>query len=241
MNIAPIRVVVFDVDGTITQHKTSINETNKEVLDDLSKRYKLLIVGAGSCHRIHKQLNDYPLDVIGNYGMQAASFNHSTGKLVIEENKVLPIDKVGITQKVNCLRRKFNYTEYAGDTVEFHDSGMFTFPLLGTKAGFNDKIVFDSDRKKRRKIYPTVVEAFCDYNVFIGGSSSFDVVPKPYNKLYAIDRYCLAHSLTHRDIIYIGDDYGIGGNDEDVYQSDIFFICVDNYLHLRSHVERLLI
>ena len=50
--------------------------------------------------------------------------------------------------------------------------------------------MFDPDRSKRRAIYNDVVSVFNDYNVFVGGSSSFDMAPRPYNKYYALDKYC---------------------------------------------------
>jgi len=63
----------------------------------------------------------------------------------------------------------------------------------------------------------------------VGGSSSFDMAPKPYNKYYALDLYCKENGLEHKNLVYVGDDYGLGGNDESVYQSDFPFICVDDY------------
>ncbi|MFR6641073.1 MAG: hypothetical protein ACLUSP_06880 [Christensenellales bacterium] len=58
--------------------------------------------------------------------------------------------------------------------MEFHPSGMVTFPLLGTNADLADKLAFDSSRQKRKVLYPEVCEIFKDYAVYIGGSSSFD-------------------------------------------------------------------
>ena len=33
-----------------------------------------------------------------------------------------------------------------------------------------------------------------------------------------------------QEVAYCGDDYGVGGNDHDVYESDVRFITIDNYL-----------
>ena len=98
----------------------------------------------------------------------------------------------------------------------------------------------DPDRAKRRPMYPRVKELFPEYTVFIGGSSSFDMAPKPYNKYYALDLYCQENNLTHDQVVYIGDDYGLGGNDEAVYQSDFQFITIDNYLDFPKKIEFLL-
>ena len=47
-----IKLIAFDLDGTLTQHRTKLAPENKAVLDELSKKYKLLMVGAGTCERI---------------------------------------------------------------------------------------------------------------------------------------------------------------------------------------------
>ena len=94
--------------------------------------------------------------------------------------------------------------------------------------------------KKRRAFYQEVCEAFADYVVFVGGSSSFDMAPKPYNKYYALDLYCRENGLAHENVLFIGDDYGQGGNDESVYLSDIPFLCVDDYTTFPALTEFLL-
>jgi hydroxymethylpyrimidine pyrophosphatase-like HAD family hydrolase len=171
--------------------------------------------------------------------MEYAQWDEKSRKLIVTEKRSVPIDKPSVTERIEYLRRETGYTEYKGETVEFHESGMLTFPLLGTAAALPDKIAFDPDRKKRRKIYPLVAETFGDYNAFVGGSSSFDMSPKPYCKLEALGRYCSLHNISRDEVVYVGDDYGTGGNDEDVYKSDIAFICVDNYLDFGKCVSKL--
>ena len=104
-----------------------------------------------------------------------------------------------------------------------------TFPLLGTKADIRDKLAFDPDRKKRAAFYDEVRALFPEYTVFIGGSSSFDLAPLPYDKYYALDGYCREKGLRHDELLYVGDDYGPGGNDEAVFRSDFSFLRVDDY------------
>lgn len=127
-----------------------------------------------------------------------------------------------------------------GDNVEYHPSGYLTFPILGTKAKTEDKLAFNPDRKKRRAIYSDFVNVFNDYEVFVGGSSSFDMAPKPYNKYYALDLFCRENNIEHKEVCYVGDDYGIGGNDESVYKSDFNYLVIDNYLDFPKVVSVLL-
>lgn len=235
-----IKVIAMDLDGTLTQHKTPLSPEHRRILDELSKKYKLLMVGAGQVMRIFNQLEHFPIDIIGNYGLQYGVYNPETKNINIVRDAVMECKTEQITQKITALREKYGFTEYAGETVEFHPSGCVTFPILGTKAAQKDKLSFDPDRTKRRKIYADVVNTFRDYCVFVGGSSSFDMAPKPYNKYYALDLYCKENGFSHDEVVYIGDDYGMGGNDESVYQSDFHYLTIDNYLDFPKIVEPLL-
>ena len=231
-----IRLVALDMDGTITQHRTPLEAQNRAVLDALSARFHLLVVGAGSCRRIHGQLSGYPLDVIGNYGMETGKYDPAKDELVIVESQRVVVEaQDAVRERVTELRKRFGFETFTGDSVEFHASGMITFPLLGTRAAIEDKLAFDPDRSRRRPLYPAVREAFSEYTVFIGGSSSFDIVPKPFDKLYALERYCGKYHYSHDEVLFFGDDYNEGGNDRQVYESDFRFVTVDDY---RSFPER---
>ena len=235
-----IKVIAMDLDGTLTQHKQHMTDECRATLIALSKQYKLLMVGAGQVYRIFNQLEQFPIDIIGNYGLQYATYNPDTKDLDIVRDLSFPCDRESVEAKVTALREKHGFTQFAGDNVEYHPSGCLTFPVLGTKAVQADKLAFDPDRSKRRAFYSEVVEAFSDYSVFVGGSSSFDMAPKPYNKYHALDLYCKEHGLEHENVVFVGDDYGLGGNDESVYVSDFPFICVDDYRDFPRLMQELL-
>ena len=241
MDKSRIQVIAMDLDGTLTQHKQPLSPLTRATLEALGKRYRLLMVGAGQVQRIFNQMEHFPIDIIGNYGMQYATYNAQTGGLDMQRDEVIPAgDRGTIEARVTALREKYGYTEFAGDNVEYHPSGCLTFPLLGTKAAQADKLAFDPDRAKRRRIYAQVCAAFPEYCVFVGGSSSFDMAPRPFNKLYALDLYCREQGIAHDNVLFIGDDYGPGGNDESVYLSDIPFLCVDDYTTFPALVQPLL-
>ena len=235
-----IKVLALDLDGTLTQHRTPLAEPNIGVLNALGERYKLLMVGAGQSLRIFRQMGEYPIDIIGNYGMQYCTYDREKNTLVPVFDEHAPCNRESVSERIGILREKYGYTEFAGDSVEFHDSGCVTFPLLGTRARIEDKIAFDPTHARRRIMYEDVKETFSDYTVFIGGSSSFDFAPKPYDKYYALDRYCRDHGLRHEELVYIGDDYREGGNDEAVYRSDFRFVCVDDYTRFGFYVKEFL-
>ena len=84
-----IKLVAFDLDGTLTQHKQPLSEKHREILARLSEKYKLLMVGAGQCIRIFNQMQKFPIDIIGNYGLQYAKYNSETKELDIVRNDII--------------------------------------------------------------------------------------------------------------------------------------------------------
>ena len=87
-----IRLMAFDLDGTLTQHKSPLGEENRAVLEALARKYRLLMVGAGACSRIFHQMNEFPLDIIGNYGMQFSQWDPAAKALVLRRDEHVAVD-----------------------------------------------------------------------------------------------------------------------------------------------------
>ena len=232
------KLVAMDLDATLTQHKTPLDSTNKAALDMLGEKYHLLMCGGGGCERIHNQMGQYPIDILGNYGLEEAKVIDGEWKIVRKD--VVPVDTAFFLTTCQYFRDKYGYTKYYGDPVEFHESGMITFGLLGTKAPSEEKLTFDPDKSKRRAIYQEVCEAFKDYSVFIGGSTSFDIAPKQNNKYDAIMRYAAENGYTRDEIIFIGDDLEDGGNDSHVRLGGMDYIYVHDYRDFPELIKPLL-
>ncbi len=231
------KLICFDLDGTLTQHRSKLEKENREVLDLLQKKYKVIMVGAGNAERIYAQMNEYPIDIIANYGMQESKM--IDGKFTVVKQITTEPDKDYFLEKAEYLRKKYGYTQYKGDSLEFHATGMVTFALLGTKADVADKIAFDPTREKRKVLYPEVLELFPNYTVYIGGSSSFDFTEKKYNKYDAIMEYAKENGYKKEEILYIGDDFGDGGGDSHIRIGGMDYIEVLDYRQLKSKLQYL--
>ena len=85
--------------------------------------------------------------------------------------------------------------------------GMLTFPLLGTQADIKDKLAF-APHRCRRLAYQAVCGAFPGYTVFIGGSSSYDIVPLPITSGTPLGNFVLRKAGIQ--LTYFGDHYGPG-------------------------------
>ena len=229
------KVVAMDLDATLCQHRSPIPEHNMAALKELEKTYKCVMIGAGNAPRIYGQMGNYPIDIVGNYGMQvaeAADGNFRIVKAVTNE-----VDRAFFREKTDALRAKYGYTTYEGEPLEFHASGMVTFGLLGTAPSSEHKVAFDPDRKKRRAMYPEVCEIFKDFSVYIGGSTSFDFAGKQYNKYDATLEWAKDHGYTLDDVVFIGDDFADGGGDSHVRIKGMDHIVITNYKNFANAVN----
>ena len=232
------RLIGLDLDGTLTQHRSPLSPEARALLDELGARYKIIMVGAGNAPRIYRQMEEYPIDIIANYGMQESRMIDGVFT-IIRDDRVIP-DREFFMRECSRLREKYGYTSYAGDPLEFHESGMVTFPLLGTKAAIEDKLAFDPDRKKRHVLYPEVIDVFKDYSVFVGGSSSFDITPAQYNKYDAMVRYGRENGYGVDEMLYIGDDFGDGGGDSHIRLKGMDYVQIEDYRQAPSQLRFLL-
>lgn len=226
------RIVAFDLDGTLTQHKSILEEVNRALLKNIILKYRCVLVGAGSCERIYKQINFFPVEVIGNYGMQMAFI--SEGKIQYYKNETYKIDEEWFEEKIKKLRLITGYNNFKGKSIEFHKSGAVTFPLLGTEADLKEKLEFDPKGEKRSKIYDVVSNEFSGFNCFIGGTSSFDIISKKYDKYLALKEFSKKNGYKKEEILYVGDDFKKGGNDEQVFLGGIDCIVVNDYRTVKN-------
>ena len=110
------KLLAFDLDGTLTQHKTPICDENRNMLEKLSKKYKLIMLGAGACERVYKQLREFPIDIVGSYGMQQAEIKD--GKFCLIRNDTYVVDREFFEKSAAFLREELNLVNYYGNSVE---------------------------------------------------------------------------------------------------------------------------
>ena len=111
------KLIAFDVDGTLTAYHGRLEEENRALLLRLSKKYRVLIVGAGDCARIFAQLGGLPLDILGNYGMEYAH-----GSEILRSDRVAT-DRAALLSAAEKLRARTGLTDFCGDSLFFHKTG----------------------------------------------------------------------------------------------------------------------
>ena len=221
------KLLCFDLDATLTEHRMPLEHAARELMEKLCEKYDVVMMAAGNCPRVYKQMGNFPVPIVGNYGMQESAIIDGEFRIVREDTA--PADTAFFLKWCQYFREKYGYTSYSGDPVEFHASGMVTFGLMGTAPDKYEKLKFDPDKARRRAMYPEVLKVFKDYAVYIGGSTSFDFTPAQYNKFDAALRYAHEHGYCLDDCLFVGDDIDDGGGDSHIRLYGMDYIRIWDY------------
>jgi phosphomannomutase len=225
------KALVFDLDGTLTEPRQSISSTMECRLEELRQKYQIIILGAGNCHRIYNQINHFDfIYIFGNYGLEAYHTNYDGLHYVYRNRQTMNLSI--ISSAIKEIREKYQLTHFKGLSFELHPVGMVTFALLGTEAKIEDKLRFDPNKKLRYIILPDLQKLLPDNTIIIGGTSSFDILPKNFNKGYGIKMICEILHLDRKDIMYFGDAIKSNENDDGIQKSDIAYTSVKNSYEL---------
>lgn len=225
------KVIAFDLDGTLADSKSPIEDRMAELLDQLLDKFQVCVMSGGRFEQFQTQLLNnlkvepaklerlhlmptcgtryyvYDLAKSGWEQVYAENFTDAEKKEIITAlNK--GIDDMGLREKKTW-----------GETVEDRGS-QITFSALGQdivaelgKKGVELKEQWDPDGSKKHKLRDYVAELIPDFEVRAGGSTSIDITKPGIDKAYGMKKLMNILEIGKENILFIGDRLEEGGND----------------------------
>ncbi|KIL58529.1 hypothetical protein M378DRAFT_170526 [Amanita muscaria Koide BX008] len=218
------KLILFDVDGTLTPARQTASQEMIDVLRALRKKVVIGFVGGSDLVKISEQLAVGGSDVIQDFdyafaengltaykrGQQLAS--QSFIKFIGEDRyKVLASFILHYIADLDLPIKR-------GTFVEFRN-GMINVSPIGRNATIQERYAFEAYDKEhgvRAAFVKVLRERFADYGLTysIGGQISFDVFPNGWDKTYALNHVV---SEGFEEIHFFGDKTYKGGNDYEIY------------------------
>jgi len=218
-------IVLFDVDGTLTESRQLIKpEMETLLLEKLKAKVKVGLVSGSDLKKLAEQMG-------GEDVIQKFDYVFPENGLVAYQNGQL-IDKMDISKHMGeeklqtfinfCLHymADLNLPIKRGTFVEFRN-GLINICPVGRSCSQEQRIQFnqlDLEQGIRKKFVEVLNEKFPE-NSFglhfaIGGQISIDAFPTGWDK-----RFCLRHIESHgfKEIHFYGDRTEEGGNDYQLY------------------------
>jgi HAD superfamily hydrolase (TIGR01484 family) len=222
------KLVVFDLDGTLSESKSSLDAEMSALLHHLLGVAKVAIISGGDWPQFEKQLLSYlpqderlvNLSLLPTCGTKFFQYTGSWKKLYSEDFTANEKENI-----VGSLRKAlgvagFQVEKVWGEVIEDRGS-QITFSALGQQAPLEEKEKWDPDFSKRKRIKAILDTLIPEFSVRLGGSTSIDVTKPGIDKAYGIGKLRDLLGISLKEMIFIGDALFPGGNDYPAEQAGV--------------------
>lgn len=215
-------LILFDVDGTLTQSRRVIKQNMIDTINKLKtiENLDLGIVGGSNMKKQKEQLLEENFVLFDYLFSENGLVAYKDGKLF---NKTSIVKELGNDKLKKLINTSLKYMAdidipvKRGTFVEFRN-GMINLCPVGRSCSLEEReefFEFDKIHKVRENMVAYLSEELKDLNLqfSIGGQISIDVFPKGWDKTY-----CLQFVQDKYDKIYFfGDRTQKGGNDYEIF------------------------
>jgi len=218
------KLVLFDVDETLTPARQGASPEMIEVLSALRKKFVTGVVSGSNLVKISEQLSVNGRNVIEDFDYvftENGLVAYKRGKLLESQSFIKFIGEDRYKPFVNFILHYIADLDVPikrGTFVEFR-SGMINVSPLGRNATIaerNEFEAYDKQHNVRVKFIKVLQEKFPDYGLTysIGGKISFDVFPHGWDKTYSLKHVA---DEEFEEIHFVGDKTQPGGNDYEIF------------------------
>ncbi len=232
--IAP-RAVAFDLDDTLAESFQPPSDEMMAKIRALLERVPVAIISGAKFERIKSEVLDRLADsphmndlyVLADNGAQGYVYSGNgwqrayTNEFTQDEQTHIEETVREAVAKTDILGANPKYTpELLKDPAELR------YAALGLDALENDKMNWDPDMSKRRKLQNILSTSLQGCEVSIGGKTTIDITRKGVNKASGIIWLSQRLGFPPSDMLYVGDALYEGGNDAVVIPTGIRTISV---------------
>lgn len=213
-------LIVFDLDGTLAESKSSVDAEMAVLLNALLGIVKVAVISGGNWPQFEKQLlSNLPhdeklkrLSLLPTCGTKF--YGYASGWEVLYSEDFTDGEKSRI---ISSLRRAIGQLDFKiertwGEQIEDRGSQV-TFSALGQQAPIEEKKRWDPDFAKRKKMKALLDELIPEFSVRLGGTTSVDVTKPGIDKAYGIRKLRDTLGVAIDEMIFVGDALFPGGND----------------------------
>lgn len=223
MNKIKKELIIFDLDGTLTESKTVIDRAMAGLLCGLLEKKKAAVIGGGSWEQFKNQFlagfacAPARLHNLSLFPTSGAAFYRYTNnawrkvyQMSLNRKEVEKIMRAfqAVFQKLRYQRPRKIY----GKIIENRGT-QITFSALGQKAPLQKKQQWHDTADIRRELKAALECYLPNFEVRLGGLTSIDVTRKGIDKGYGIRQIAKFLRISKKDILFVGDALYEGGND----------------------------
>ncbi len=241
------KLIVFDLDGTLAESKSSLDAEMSRLLRDLLSIAKVAVISGGDWPQFEEQvLSHLPheaslvnLSILPTCGTKFFRYAEGWKKLYEEDFTVDEKTKILASLERAVAEAGFKAEKVWGEVIEDRGS-QITFSALGQQAPLEAKTKWDPDFAKRKKIKAILDPLIPTFSVRMGGATSIDVTRSGIDKAYGIGKLRDILGISLKEMIYVGDALFPGGNDYPAEETGVVSIPVRGPNETKRVVEAII-
>ncbi|MBK5278506.1 MAG: HAD-IIB family hydrolase [Bacteroidia bacterium] len=227
------KLIVYDLDGTLAESKSSLDKEMSALLHDLLGIVKVAVISGGGWPQFEKQLlSNLPSDerlknlsLLPTCGTKFYKYDGDWKKIYSEDFTADDSKKIKTAFKKALEEAGFKVKKIWGEIIEDRGS-QITYSALGQQAPLEEKKKWDPDFTKRKKIKSILDPLIPGFSVRMGGETSIDVTKPGIDKAYGIGKLRDILGISIKEMIFIGDALFPGGNDYPAEEAGVVSIPV---------------
>ena len=210
-----MKVFLFDIDGTLTPPRRSMESSHTMYFLNWMVGKKVYLVSGSDRYKVLEQVPSSILSRCeGVFCSMANEFWGSKDDSVYKNEWEAPIN---LLKDLNQILLESEYGVRRGNHIE-HRTGMINFSVVGRQASREEREEYfnwDKLNRERVGIVDSLKDKYKDLDFNIGGQISIDINPKGANKSQA-SKWVRENSLEEIEFVFFGDKCQKGGNDYDI-------------------------
>lgn len=236
MSIDNKKVIVCDLDGTLTESKLILSKEMADVLCGVLRRHFLVVISGGAFSQFQKQFLSHfscsselmqNLLLFPTSGSTCYKYNNGEWKQIYNEALTSKErEKIKKAFEEAIIESRLDLTPIYGEIIEDRNS-QITFSGHGQEAPIEIKENWDKDQSKRKQITEILKRKIPEFEIRIGGMTSIDVTRQGIDKAYAIQKIESLLNVSDDDIVFVGDALYKGGNDASTKKTGVDYIQED--------------
>ena len=211
-----LKVLIFDLDGTLTHSRSVISHKMTDALRAAEGLYEVVVISGAQRLQMLNQipwLEDSLFTVMGQSGNDTMK-----GDEMIFRNLLRFEDIHSVFLHLADIHDEYNLGVGVGiDTTEVR-GGQISWSRIGHNADKAEKKAYDPNGDIRREMLERVPFKNEEMMVKIGGTTCLDYTRNGWGKRGNIEKLLELNGWKKEDCMYIGDQLFKGGNDEEVMQ-----------------------
>jgi HAD superfamily hydrolase (TIGR01484 family) len=241
------KLIVFDLDGTLAESKSSLDAGMSSLLGELLGVAKVAIISGGDWLQFERQVVSHlpETDCLTNLSILPTSgtkfYHYEAGWKELYAENLTEEEREDILCSLEEAIDEADLGNAKTWGPRIQDRGsQITYSALGQQAPLEEKKKWDPHFDKRKRLKAILDPLLPGFSVRLGGTTSVDITRPGVDKAYGIKKLQETLGVGIEEMLFVGDALFPGGNDYPAKEAGVVSIPVKGPSETKKIIEAII-